>query len=373
MRMTRAQLGDVAVAAAVGVFGVVGTAGADHASTGDRRVDLLAFGLVLLGAASLLLRRRLPLVALVGAALSTGVYLVIGYPYGPVWLAYVVAVYSLASRWPTVRALPAGAGALAVTLGHLLTHPGALPGLWGVVPAAAFLTVPFAIGVTVRVTREAAQRERALAVSRRVDDERLRIAQEVHDVVGHGLTAIKMQADIALHLLARKPEQAERALQVISRSSAEALAELRTTLAVVRQPDPDSARAPTPGLHRLDDLGRRMRESGMRVDLQTVGAPRELPPAVDVAAYRIVQEALTNVLRHAAEKVATVRVAYETDAVRIDVSSPAEQVADPPDRRDGMGIPGMRERVTALGGQFTAGPTADRFEVHALLPTGGAA
>ncbi len=139
--------------------------------------------------------------------------------------------------------------------------------------------VPFAIGVTVRVSMDARARDQAELVRQHVDDERLRVAQEVHDVVGHGLAAIKMQADIALHVLARKPEQAEAALNAISRTSTEALDELRATLAVVRRTDADPALAPAPGLDRLDELRQRMSEAGVDVDLRDHRrAPRRCPP-----------------------------------------------------------------------------------------------
>jgi signal transduction histidine kinase len=205
-----------------------------------------------------------------------------------------------------------------------------------------------------------------------VYDERLRVAQEVHDVVGHGLAAIKMQADIALHLLPKKPDQAESALTAISRTSTEALDELRTTLAAVRWTESNAARSPVSGMDRLDDLRRRMSAAGLRVDVEITGSPRSLPAAVDLAGYRIVQESLTNVLRHGGEMVASVRIGYETDAVVIRISNPAAPVAAESTWGNGLGIPGMRTRVTALGGDFTAGTTPDgRFEVHAAIPTDG--
>nr|PZN00361.1 MAG: hypothetical protein DIU77_03830 [Thermocrispum agreste] len=218
--------------------------------------------------------------------------------------------------------------------------------------------------------REARDREQAQAVRERVAGERLRIAQEVHDVVGHGLAAIKMQADVALHLLDRDPDQAQRSLQAISRTATEALSEVRSTLAVVRRKDTD--RAPTPGLDRLDDLRRRMTEAGLRVEVETTGTRRELPDAVDVAGYRLVQESLTNVLRHSEQKIATVRLRYDPDAVVIEVSNP--DAGDHTGDGTGFGIRGMAERVGSVGGEFFAGRTPDgRFTVRASLPTGGKA
>lgn len=296
-------------------------------------------------------------------------FLLAGYPYGPVFFPFFVAVYTVARHRPLAWAVPASLAAFAALLPHLFTHPDALPGLRGLVPATGWVVVPFSIGVTARTLWQAARRERADEVRRRVYDERLRIAQEVHDVVGHGLAAIKMQADVALHLLAKKPEQAEQALTVISRTSTEALDEVRATLETVRGAGSDPERSAAPGLHQLTELRDRMAESGAEIALDVTGTPRELPAAADLAAYRVVQESLTNVLRHADAGTATVRVHYAPDAVSIVVTNPAPEAAS---EREGFGIPGMRERVTAQGGTLTAGPTDDgRFEVRATIPTGG--
>ncbi|MGH3392518.1 MAG: sensor histidine kinase [Actinomadura sp.] len=365
---TLPQRSDLILAGALAVVGVIGTAGTDDMTGVDRHVGALAFALVLANAVTVAFRRRLPLVTLAVTALLTSAYLVIGYPYGPIFFPFFVAVYTAAAHRPPAAAARVALGALGVLLVHLFTNEAALAGFAGVVPASAWVVVPFAIGVTVRLTREAHEREQAEAVRRRVYDERLRIAQEVHDVVGHGLAAIKMQADVALHVLAKKPEQAERALTAISRTSTEALEEVRATLGVVRQID-DSDRLPPPGLDRLDELRQRMTEAGVQVDIDTTGIPRELPAAVDLAGYRVVQESLTNVLRHGERKIASVRVAYAPDALVIAISNPA---SDASAARTGFGINGMAERVTALGGEFSAGPTGGgRFEVRASIPTGG--
>lgn len=216
-----------------------------------------------------------------------------------------------------------------------------------------------------RLTRRAREAAQAELVRERVDEERLRIAQDVHDVVGHGLAAIKMQADIALHLLARRPEQAEQALTRISRTSSEALDEVRATLATIRGTAPGAGCAPTLGLHLVDTLRERMTEAGMEVDVETRGAPREFDPAAELAAYRIVQESLTNALRHGAHKLARVYIGYDADAVALEITNPASGVDHP----DGFGIPGMAERATMLGGEFTARRTADgHFAVRASIP-----
>lgn len=365
MSWTRARVVDVALALALMVFGLIGTVGADRNAGSDRAID--GVGLVLVAATALVLvaRRVRPLETLAAATLLTTTYLVAGYTYGPILVSFLVAVYSAAVHLPMRTSLIACAVALPVLLTHLLTNSAALPGFLGLVPGSAWVVVPYAVGITVRQSRLAAERARAELVRDRVADERLRVAQEVHDVVGHGLAAIKMQADVALHVLGRKPEQAESALTAISRTSTEALEELRSTLALVRRDDAADT-APSPGLDRLDDLVRRMSDAGIRVHVSTAGTARRLPGPVDLVAYRLLQESLTNVLRHSSEPVARVRLEHETDAVTLTVSSAGSPGRD---TGEGLGIPGMRRRVESLSGSFSAGPTPDgRFEVRARLP-----
>jgi signal transduction histidine kinase len=186
----------------------------------------------------------------------------------------------------------------------------------------------------------------------------------VHDVVGHGLAAINMQAEIALHLLHRKPEQAEAALTAISRTSKQGLDELRATLTAVRG---DAGRAPMPGHGELPALRDRLAHAGLPVSLTIEGEPDgPLPGAVDLAAYRIVQEALTNVLRHAGATSAEVAITYAPGALELEVTDRGlGGVPSGP----GSGIAGMRERAAALGGELTAGPRpGGGFRVHAALP-----
>ncbi|MQA87653.1 MAG: sensor histidine kinase [Streptosporangiales bacterium] len=381
MRITRSLVGDTFLAVALAVVGVGITSTSDlWEMAPDRPTD--AAGLALVGATALVLavRRRWPLATLAVAATLTSAYLVVGYVYGPIMVSFLVAAYSAARHRPLASAVPVSLAALALLLTHLFTNSAALPGFFGVIPASAWVVVPFAIGVTVRLSRESAARAREEAMRQRADDERLRVAQEVHDIVGHGLAAIKMQADVALHVLPKKPEQAEVALDTISRTSSQALGELRATLAVVRRTGTEATQSTAPSLERLEELRQRMGEAGLQVNLEAAGDPRTLPAVVDLTGYRIVQESLTNVLRHSGADRATVSVRYEPDAVVIAVANPVERAERVPGRGGGpggeldggLGIPGMRRRVLALGGEFSAGPTADgRFEVHARLPTGG--
>lgn len=369
MTSRRALTGDIALAAALIIIGVVGTtaaAGDITTEIADRPLDAAGYALVIGAGALLVVRRPWPRATLLAVAVLTATYLAVGYAFGPILFSFFVAVYTAARHRAIRQSGPVALAALGLLLTHLVTNDASLPGLWGAVPASAWVVVPFSIGVAIRVSREATERERAELVRQRVDRERLRVAHEVHDIVGHGLAAIRMQADVALHVLDRKPDQAQAALEAISRTSGEALDELRVTLGGLRDRDIASERSPEPRLGQLEALQQRMMNAGARVHLEVSGKPRLLPPAVDLAGYRIVQESLTNVLRHSASKAADVHVDYQAAAVEITVSNAAP---DTPTQEHGLGIAGMRKRVESLGGEFSAGPTPDqRFEVRAMLP-----
>ncbi|GAB2837284.1 histidine kinase [Actinoallomurus bryophytorum] len=369
VKHARPLFGDGVLAALLTLGGVVGTTFAGSPSRAEVPIDVRGYVLVVTAAVVLAVRRRWPQAVLAVVALCTWSYLVLGYAYGPILISFMLAVYSAARHAPLNRAVPYSLAALAMTLTHLLVHSHRL-GLFGVVDVSAWVFVPFSLGFALRTRREMAVRARAEAIRQSVDDERLRVAQEVHDIVGHGLAAIKMQADVALHVLAKKPDQAEVALEAISRTSSEALDELRATLAMVRRAGTEAERSPVPSLARLDELRRRMAEAGVYVRLENSGEPvAALPVAVDLTGYRIIQESLTNVLRHSGAEQATVGIRYEPGGVLITVSN---TVTDYSPGEGGSGISGMRERVLALGGEFTAGPSPDDgFEVRARLPTGG--
>ena len=364
MDRSRALIRDAGLAVALAAAGIAITGRSPVG--GDRQFDGYGMALVAVAALVLIARRRWPLAVLAVSAVSVSTYLVLGYAYGPILISFFVAVYSAACYLPMRTSFPASVAALVVLLIHVVAHFGPGPGLVGLVPGSAWVVVPYAVGTTVRQSRSAAERARAELVRDRVADERLLVAQEVHDVVGHGLAAIKMQAEVALHVLAKKPEQAQTALIAISRTSTEALEELRSALALVRR-DGDT-RSPISGLGRLDGLKRRMNDAGVKVQVTSTGTPSTLSPSVDLVAYRVIQEALTNVLRHSEGKAATVEFAWQHDAVEISMTS---RGGHRPADSDGHGIAGMRHRVESLGGTFSAGPTAkDQFEVRARLPIG---
>ncbi|WP_168200799.1 sensor histidine kinase [Allokutzneria sp. NRRL B-24872] len=330
---------------------------------GQQKVDLLGYVLLASACAPVAVRGRFPLAALAVTTAAVSIYLIQRYPYGPVFLPLTVVVYAIGRRQPTVRAVALGVVAFAALTVNMFT--GKFPvDLSGMIFAAAWIAVPLTIGIARRLVTESQARERAETELRKLDDERLRLATEVHDIVGHGLAAIQMQADIALHLADTKPEQARTALRAISSASASALAELRATLSAIAPREDSGLHAPTPGLARVEETCQRVREAGVDVALSFAGRRRSLPPDTDVVAYRLVQESLTNVVKHAAEPRAGVRIDYRPESVALTISSPH----DGSPVVEGFGIRGMRRRVERLDGEFEV-THADAFTVRAVLPT----
>ncbi|MGH6654192.1 MAG: sensor histidine kinase [Actinocrinis sp.] len=206
---------------------------------------------------------------------------------------------------------------------------------------------------------------------RTATEERLRIARELHDVVAHGMSVITVQAGVGGHLLDERPEQARAALAVIETTGREALRELRQLLGVLREDGAEAARAPAPRIADLDDVVRRVRQAGIVVDLDVRGERRALSGGVELSAYRIVQEALTNVVKHAHTDRCRVRLTYREDALGIEVTDDGAG-AGPRGREPGHGIVGMRERAALHGGTFEAGPLPLRgYRIEAGIPLGG--
>ncbi|MEU7908947.1 sensor histidine kinase [Actinoplanes sp. NPDC049118] len=364
MKRVRRNLPDGLLALALAGVGLIGTAPAGR-NQGIASVPAWAYVLVITAALAMAARRWAPIAALTVCAGAVSLYLLGGQPFGPILLSLVVAVYSVGAHRPLKQAAAAATCAFAAVLAGGLIGGGM--SLDAVAPPLAWVAGPLAVGVTVRVGREQLVQNRRDEARRQADAERLRVAQEVHDVVGHGLAAINMQAEIALHLLAKQPHQAEAALTAISRTSRESLDELRATLGAVRRGDDFDDRSPAPGLARLPELVDRTRSVGVPVTVDLAGPLESLPAAIDLAAYRIVQESLTNVLRHAGTASASVSVACTSEDVTVSVSDTGR--GGPAAVTPGHGLAGMRERVTALGGSLAAGPRpGGGFAVTAKLP-----
>jgi signal transduction histidine kinase len=197
-------------------------------------------------------------------------------------------------------------------------------------------------------------------------EERIRLAQEVHDIVGHGLAAIQMQADVALHVDEQQAPRTRAALESISQASAEAFEELRTTLDVVSAAQRTIREPVSPGLGDIDELCARMRGAGLGIALEMPTKTKEVPPAADLAAYRVIQESLTNVIRHGARPSARIAVTLDDGDLEIRIVNPGPTANM---KAEGRGIQGMRRRVEALGGTLSAGATQEGFEISARLPT----
>jgi len=369
----------VRLALFAGAIQVIGSRFAAHDQLAARSLNLWGYLLLLAGPAALLLRRRYRVPVVAATIAVTVAYLVLGYPYGPVFFAPIVAMIGALREGKRVPVwILTGAGyALCVGLGRL-------PGVhlrylrFGEAVAALLVTgVVLLLGEAARVqsrylvelsrTRAEQARVRAEQQRRQASEERLRIARELHDVLGHHLSLINVQAGVGLHLMDGQPEQARTALLAIKQASAEALREVRSVLGVLRAEDEQAPRAPAPSLANLAALAD---DAGARTVVE--GEPRDLPAELDRAAYRIAQEALTNVRRHAgASATATVTIGYRPDAltVRVEDDGPGGS-ADVDYESAGNGIAGMRARATALGGTLTAGPEpAGGFRVEARLPT----
>jgi signal transduction histidine kinase len=361
----------VVVPIAVGVFTVVGTGFAQRFGTG-RLLDPLGGILLLAGPAALVVRRWNPPAVFAGVVGVLLIYLATGYPFGPVPLASFVALATTVGygyrRAGYAIAAATYAGVLVV---YVLRHPGLGFPLAGASGWLAWIAAFVAAAELWRARRE--RREQALAAAaeadrRRGSEERLRIARDLHDVLGHHISLINVQAGVALYLMDDDPEQARSALTAIKQSSRDLLREMRSTLGVLRGVDEEPPHQPVAGLARLDDLVEATRAAGLPVTVEIGGEPRELPPSVDTAAYRIIQEALTNTRKHAGPAQASVLLTYTEDGITMRID---DDGGGPVARSDGGGdgLPGMRERAAALGGTLTAGPRPGggfRVDAHLL-------
>jgi signal transduction histidine kinase len=363
------------LAVVVGVLQVGITIVAARHQPERRDMDVLGLALLAAGPIALLWRRRWPAGVLVFTAATTLAYLSIGYGRGPVFLALIAAFVTavMAGRravaWATL-----GIGYVAFLWVPSLAGAEDAPDLAEALGLAAWLT---ALGTSSEVVR--GRRERAAEAARiheeerrrRASDERLRIARELHDVVAHHLSLINVQAGVALHLLDGDDEQTRAALTAIKGASKDALDELRGVVDVLRSGDEAAPRTPAPTLADLGAVVERAAAAGLDVQVRTAGPVRPLPRPVERAAYRIVQEAVTNVVRHAGARSATVELDYADDALVVLVDDDGTGGAAPVDGT-GSGLEGMRERAAALGGRVEAGRRPGRgFRVRAELPLDG--
>ncbi|WP_405133780.1 sensor histidine kinase [Nocardia sp. NBC_01388] len=360
-----------------------------------RQLDLLGYALLAGGPLLLTLRRRYPYPVFYGTLAITAAYLLIGYGYGPVFFSLVISFLTagiIGSRWYTYSFVP---------LGYLLMvwpapgWRGYSTDAWQEFGLLAWLIVLVAIAEGIRQARAAvlARKEREAEVERsehaqhereaaerareqaereqRASEERLTIARELHDVLAHSLSLINVQSSVALELIDRRPEQAATALAAIKTASKEALGEVHALLRSIRSGTSSVAAPTTPtiGISDLDGLTQPARAAGLQVRTIVTGPVKRLPSVVDVAAARIVQESLTNVVRHAPGASVLVSVRYSVDRLQLCVENTRPERAATGVSGGGHGIIGMTERASALGGRLLAEPkVGGGFRVEARLP-----
>jgi signal transduction histidine kinase len=344
----------------------------DSGFAGHRVLDAV---IALLVTGSIALRRRFPfavgLVVLVGYLAE--VAFVDNAQNIPLGIAYLSGLYALAV-WTSPRRFGLGLGLLtasylAAAAGPRLTAKDTVP--FAVATVVVMLLVRRVVGDRERKV-QLAERERDLAAREAVVAERARIARELHDVVAHSVSVMVVQSQAGPRLLA-DPERVRAVFGAIETSGREALVELRRLLGVLRAPEQQAATVPQPGLDALGSLIEQVSQAGLRVDLRVEGEPASLPPGVDLSAYRIVQEALTNTLKHAGRAEAEVIVRYQPARLELEIldngTGPREHL-----NGFGHGLVGMRERVALYGGQLEAGGRDGHgFAVRARLPLGAEA
>jgi signal transduction histidine kinase len=379
---------DALLAVATLTVSVALASSAGSSQPGTRSVDILGYAVVVVCCALLAVRRRfpLPVAAAVGAGLL--LFALRDYPGGPLILPVMIALYTVGTSQERRAALLVGVAATAVVVvrawatttayGQVSAFTWAAPGwviasmVWGAAVRSRRQAVE-----ALRQRAEEAERTRETEAARRVADERLRIARDLHDVIGHSFTTVNVQARVAATVLETAPDQARQALQAIETTSRDALREIRQALSLLRDHAHDDPRhdhdASTARLQNLDRLLEPVRAAGLSVQETVELSGRPLPMVVDAAVYRIVQEALTNVLRHSRARHVTIGITADDHGVQIDVID--DGTIDPaaarplPTASGGHGIEGMRERAQALGGHLDASPQpGGGFGVAAYLP-----
>ncbi|MDJ0381141.1 histidine kinase [Streptomyces sp. G-G2] len=342
-----------------------------------RASDPLAYGLLCAVYLPLMLRRVFPVAVLVSTALLTACYFTLGYYHVPAVCGLLLALYTVAARRDRRVSARCAAVVLVVLLwGTRLAEPGIGPLSVGFVTVSTIVCWVAGDGsrrlraLTLRLRREQEEKAR-----RAVMEERIQIARELHDVIAHHVSVISVQTGVAGYVVATDPATARSALDVIGSSAREALAEMRRMLVVLRQPDPGpgpgGATSGMPGLGRLGELVERVGAAGVPVDVTVTGTAYALPPGVDLCAYRVVQEALTNVMKHAPAAPTTVRVHYAPDSVSVLIRDEGarQRVSATGRGSAGQGLIGMRERATIYHGTVvTRSVPEGGFEVSLTVP-----
>jgi signal transduction histidine kinase len=377
-------LRDAGLAAAVAIAVSIAIAAGQEIDAKDP--GALAYLLGVAIAAPLLVRRRFPLAVLLASAGLVIAYHVLEYPAIGLAVPLAASLYAAAEAgYVRAAVIIIAALELFAVVWRVFGEDESLVSAVGTQTLfeASLAAAVLLLAETVRSRRawmtevqarlERAEVEREREAGRRVQQERIRIAREMHDVLAHTIAVIGVQAGVAAEALADSPEAASAALRTIREKSREAMAEIRGSVGVLREAREDAPTSPAPGLSQLDELVDVAADAEVQVEVSVSGAKRPLPPVVDLTAYRIVQEALTNVLRHAGATLAQVGIRYEPDALVVEVEDDgAKTLNGAHAAEDGYGLTGMRERAAAIGGRLEAGvaPGAGGgFRVRAWLPT----
>ncbi|MGC4765445.1 sensor histidine kinase [Micromonospora sp. DT46] len=374
----------VDAAVATGIVAVTAWMGRDYQLPGFREFDGTALVLTCLANIPLAARRRAPMTVLLTCCTVVAWFLTLGYVPSLNLFGPLLAMYTVAATRPTRTALPGAAATAGVTFYSGMVVE--VYTLWTALAQALVATlVAWLFGAGARrladrnrrllALAEELRREREARARSAVLAERIRIARELHDVVAHHMSVISVQAGLARYVLATDPATVGAALDTITDSSHEALEEMRRMLALLRVSDADPRGEgdgcdPAPGLGRLDELVERIRAAGVQVAVVVVGSPRPLPPGTDLCAYRVAQESLTNVLKHARGARANVTLDYgQPERLTIRVADDGPGAPDGP--AHGHGLAGMRERARLYGGSLHAGTApGGGFTVTLSLPVG---
>jgi signal transduction histidine kinase len=324
-------------------------------------------------------RARFPVAVVTAVNVASGVLLVVAAPHQPAFepfAAVIVAFYSLGAHTSARRATAALAAMFAIGIGFTIAADARGAAAGNLLPPIVFLLGGWTIGRIIRSRRqrtvelEALTREleaqRDLQAEAAVTIERGRIARELHDVVAHNVSMMVVQAGAAGRVLEGAQPHVRTALATIAQTGRETVDEMRTLLGVLRTNEDGLALSPQPGLADLDELVRNVRDAGLPVEVHVEGSPSALPPPLDLSAFRIVQEALTNALKHAGPARAEVTIRYQGPTVELEVRDDGPGVAN--GGGGGHGLIGMRERVAMFGGELETGRGGGGFTVRARLP-----